>query len=161
MINEDVSRSSLNIQVDLAKASSKAIMEAVKTLCQKINEHGGLEKVLQNDSKEVKLKDIAKKGQLEEIKLKDAELKELRKELNKHGVKFSVMRDKETGNHSVFFQSKDVKVMEFAFKKAVSRSEKKADRKESITKQINKFKNMAKNTISKDKVRNKHKEQSL
>ena len=161
MINEDVSRSSLNIQVDLAKASSKAIMEAVKKLCQKINEHGGLEKALQNDSKEVKLKDIAKKGQLEEIKLKDAELKELRKELNKHGVKFSVMRDKETGNHSVFFQSKDVKVMEFAFKKAVSRSEKKADRKESITKQINKFKNMAKDTISKDKVRNKHKEQSL
>jgi hypothetical protein len=71
------------------------------------------------------------------------------------------MRDKETGNHSVFFQAKDVKVMEHAFKKAVSRSEKKADRKESITKQIDKFKEMAKSTVSKDRVKNKQKEQSL
>ncbi|HEQ3650238.1 TPA: DUF3801 domain-containing protein, partial [Streptococcus pyogenes] len=78
-----------------------------------------------------------------------------------HGVKFSVMKDKETGNHSVFFQSKDIKVMEHAFKKAVKASERKADRKDSITKTINKFKDMAKDTISKDKVKNKHKEQSL
>ena len=53
---------------------------------------------------------MVKKGQLEEINLKDPELKELKKILNKHGVKFSVMIDKETGNHSVFFQSKDIYV---------------------------------------------------
>lgn len=51
--------------------------------------------------------------------------------------------------------------MEHAFKKAVKVSERKADRKDSITKTINKFKDMAKDTISKDKVKNKHKEQSL
>ena len=104
---------------------------------------------------------MVKKGQLEEINLKDPELKELKKILNKHGVKFSVMKDKETGNHSVFFQSKDIKVMEHAFKKVVKESERKADRKDSITKTINKFKDMTKDTISKDKIKNKHKEQSL
>ena len=144
MINEEVSRSSLNLEVRLAKATSKAILDALKKVHKQIEDQGGLKNVIKNNGEEVKLKDMVKKGQLEEINLKDPELKELKKILNKHGVKFSVMKDKE-----------------HAFKKAVKASEKKADRKDSITKTINKFKDMAKDTISKDKVKNKHKEQSL
>lgn len=161
MINEEVSRSSLNLEVRLAKATAKALFDAIKKLYKQIQDQGGLANVIKNNGEEVKLKDMVKKGQLEEINLKDPELKELKKILNKHGVKFSIMKDKETGNHSVFFQSKDIKVMEHAFKKAVKKAEKKADRKESITKSINKFKDMAKDTITKDKIKNKHKEQSL
>ena len=104
---------------------------------------------------------MAKKGQLEEIPVEEAELKELKKELNKYGVKFSVMKDKETGKYSVFFQAKDMKMMEKAFKNALARSERKTERKESVRKNIEKFKEMAKNTVSKDKVKNKQKEQSL
>ena len=55
-----------------------------------------------------------KKGQLEEIPVEEAELKELKKELNRYGVKFSVMKDKESGKYSVFFQAKDMKVMDKA-----------------------------------------------
>lgn len=87
--------------------------------------------------------------------------KELKKELNRYGVKFSVMKDKESGKYSVFFQAKDMKVMEKAFKHALSESEKKTERKESIHKNIEKFKEMAKNSVSKDKIKNKQKEQSL
>lgn len=68
---------------------------------------------------------------------------------------------KATGNHSVFFQAKDIKVMDKAFKKTISLSEKKAERKDSIHKNIEKFKKMTRNTISKDKIKNKQKEQSL
>lgn len=71
------------------------------------------------------------------------------------------MKDKESGKYSVFFQAKDMKVMHKAFKHALSESEKKTERKESIHKNIEKFKEIAKNTISKDKVKNKQKEQSL
>ncbi|WP_147371171.1 DUF3801 domain-containing protein, partial [Fusobacterium necrophorum] len=71
----------------------------------------GLEKLIKTNGSEVKLKDMVKKGQLEEIPVQEAELKELKKELNRYGVKFLVMKDKETGNHSVFFQAKDMKVM--------------------------------------------------
>ena len=113
------------------------------------------------EGSEVKLKDMAKKGQLEEIPVEEAELKELKKELNKYGIKFSVMKDKETGKYSVFFQAKDMKMMEKAFKNALARSERKTERKESVRKNIEKFKEMAKNTVSKDKVKNKQKEQSL
>ena len=104
---------------------------------------------------------MVKKGQLEEIPVEEAELKELKKELNKYGVNFSVMKDKETGKYSVFFQAKDMKMMEKAFKNALARSERKTERKESVRKNIEKFKEMAKNTVSKDKVKNKQKEQSL
>ncbi|MCB6983710.1 hypothetical protein LI068_08855, partial [Peptostreptococcus anaerobius] len=40
-------------------------------------------------------------------------------------------------------------------------SEKKTERKESIHKNIEKFEDMAKNSVSKDKIKNKQKEQSL
>lgn len=161
MINEEIARKTLNMEVRAGKVTGKILLDLIRKLLKESEKIGGLEKLVGSKGNEVKLKDMVKKGQLEEINLKDPELKELKKILNKHGVKFSVMKDKETGNHSVFFQSKDIKVMEHAFKKAVKASERKADRKDSITKTINKFKDMAKDTITKDKVKNKHKEQSL
>ena len=71
------------------------------------------------------------------------------------------MKDHQTNQYSVFFQAKDAKIMEMAFKNALLNTEKKAERKESISKAIQKLKEMAKDTISKDKVKNKQQEQSL
>ena len=51
--------------------------------------------------------------------------------------------------------------MNKAFQNVLSNIEKKEKNKESIHKNIKKFKELAKNTISKDKVKNKQKEQSL
>ena len=161
MINEEISNRVVNIEVNVLKATYQEILSQVKKLQQRSKQHGGLDKLIKTEGNEVKLKDMVKKGQLEEINVKDGELKELKKELNKHGVKFSVMKDKETGTHSVFFQAKDTKVMNKAFQNVLSNIEKKEKNKESIHKNIEKFKEMAKNTISKGKVKNKQKEQSL
>ena len=163
MINEEISNRVVNIEVNVLKATYQEILSQVKKLQQRSKQHGGLDKLIKAEGNEVKLKlkDMVKKGQLEEINVKDGELKELKKELNKHGVKFSVMKDKETGKYSVFFQAKDMKMMEKAFKNALASSERKTERKESVRKNIEKFKEMAKNTVSKDKVKNKQKEQSL
>ena len=161
MINEEISNRVVNIEVNVLKATYQEILSQVKKLQQRSKQHGGLDKLIKAEGNEVKLKDMVKKGQLEEINVKDGELKELKKELNKHGVKFSVMKDKETGIYSVFFQAKDTKVMNKAFQNVLSNIEKKEKNKELIHKNIEKFKEMAKNTISKDKVKNKQKEQSL
>ena len=161
MINEEISNRVVNIEVNVLKATYQEILSQVKKLQQRSKQHGGLDKLIKAEGNEVKLKDMVKKGQLEEINVKDGELKELKKELNKHGVKFSVMKDKETGTHAVFFQAKDTKVMNKAFQNVLSNIEKKEKNKESIHKNIEKFKEMANNTISKDKVKNKQKEQSL
>ena len=161
MINEEISNRVVNIEVNVLKATYQEILSQVKKLQQRSKQHGGLDKLIKAEGNEVKLKDMVKKGQLEEIPVEEAELKELKKELNRYGVKFSVMKDKETGKFSVFFQAKDMKVMDKAFKHALSESEKKTERKESIHKNIEKFKEMAKNSVSKDKIKNKQKEQSL
>ena len=161
MINEEVSSKAINLEVRLAKATTKELLKILKKLPQQAEKLGGFDKLIKAEGNQVKLKDMVKKGQLEELNVKDEELKELKKELNKHGVKFSVMKDKETGTHSVFFQAKDTKVMNKAFQNVLSSIEKKEKTKESIHKNIEKFKEMAKDTITKDKVKNKQKEQSL
>ncbi|MFG5555891.1 PcfB family protein [Enterococcus faecalis] len=161
MINEEVARKTLNMEVRAGKVTGKILLNLLKKLMKEADKLGGLEKLVNTNGNEVKLKDLVKKGQLEEIPVQEVDLKELKKELNKDGVMFSVMKDKATGNHSVFFQAKDIKVMDKAFKKTISLSEKKAERKDSIHKNIEKFKKMTRNTISKDKIKNKQKEQSL
>ncbi|HEO2636314.1 TPA: PcfB family protein [Streptococcus agalactiae] len=161
MINEEIARKTLNMEVKAGKVTAKLLLTLLKKLMKEAEKLGGLEKLVNANGNEVKLKDMVKKGQLEEIPVEEAELKELKKELNRYGVKFSVMKDKESGKYSVFFQAKDMKVMDKAFKHALSESEKKTERKESIHKSIEKFKEMAKNAVSKDKVKNKQKEQSL
>lgn len=161
MINEEVSSKAINLEVRLVKATTKELLKILKKLLQQAEKLGGFDKLIKAEGNQVKLKDMVKKGQLEELNVKDEKLKELKKELNKHGVKFSVMKDKETGTHSVFFQAKDTKVMNKAFQNVLSSIEKKEKTKESIHKNIEKFKEMAKDTITKDKVKNKQKEQSL
>ena len=151
----------MSIQVRASERMMDQLLKTLKKMQEESKKHGGLEKNLKQEGNEVKLKDMVKRGQLEEIPVKEAELKELKKELNKYGVKFSVMRDKETGNYNVFFQAKDTKVMELAFNKALQKAEQKHDRKESVHKQINEFKEKIKDTITNDQVKNKHKEQSL
>ena len=161
MINEEIANRVVNIEINVLKATYQEILNNINKLHQRSKQYGGLGKLVNAEGSEVKLKDMVKKGQLEEIPVEEAELKELKKELNRYGVKFSVMKDKETGKYSVFFQAKDMKVMNKAFKHALSESEKKTERKESIHKNIEMFKEMAKNSVSKDKIKNKQKEQSL
>ncbi|EMO8690525.1 TPA: PcfB family protein [Streptococcus pyogenes] len=161
MINEEIARKTLNMEVRAGKVTGKILLDLIRKLLKESEKIGGLEKLVGSKGNEVKLKDMVKKGQLEEIPVEETELKELKKELNRYGVKFSVMKDKESGKYSVFFQAKDMKVMDKAFKHALSESEKKTERKESIHNNIEKFKEMAKNSVSKDKIKNKQKEQSL
>lgn len=161
MINEEIARKTLNMEVRAGKVTGKILLDLIRKLLKESEKIGGLEKLVGSKGNEVKLKDMVKKGQLEEIPVEETELKELKKELNRYVVKFSVMKDKESGKYSVFFQAKDMKVMDKAFKHALSESEKKTERKESIHKNIEKFKEMAKNSVSKDKIKNKQKEQSL
>jgi len=161
MINEEIANKVLNMEINTLKSAGREIINQIRKLLEKSKKYGSLEKFVKAEGSEVKLKDLVKKGQLEEIAIEKTGLRELKKQLNKYGVKFSVMKDKKTGKYSVFFQAKDMKVMDKAFKNALATSEKKAERKESIHKNIEKFKKMSKNTNFKDKIKNKQKEQSL
>ena len=104
MINEEIARKTLNMEVRAGKVTGKILLDLIRKLLKESEKIGGLEKLVGSKGNEVKLKDMVKKGQLEEIPVEETELKELKKELNRYGVKFSVMKDKESGKYSVFFQ---------------------------------------------------------
>lgn len=134
MINEEIAKKTLNLEIKAAKVTGKLLLTLLKKLMKEAKKLGGLEKLVKVNGNEVKLKDMAKKGQLEEIPVEEAELKELKKELNKYGVKFSVMKDKETGKYAVFFQAKDMKMMEKAFKNALEHQKERLRGKSPFTK---------------------------
>ena len=163
MINEEISNRAINMEVRVSKLVLSEVIKVFKKINFEAEKQG---KKLSNyldekvKSSSVPLKDLVKKGQLESITLKDKDFKELKKELNKYGVKFSVMRDKKSTEYSLFFQSKDTVVMDKAFKNAILKVEKKEARKESTLEVINKFKEKSKKLIN-DKVRNKNMEKSL
>ena len=105
MINEEITRKTVSMTVNGGKNLAKEIYKDLYTLLKKLeNQKMTLPEYLKSNSNEIKLKDMVKKGQLEEINVKDSDLRELKKELNKHGVNFSLMKDKENGNYTVFFQ---------------------------------------------------------
>lgn len=165
MINEEIVNKLITIETRIAKATAREVIKAIKLIMSKANEkQQKLDKFIADEfkSKARPIKDMVKKGQLEHLSLPKGELKELKKLLNRYGVNFSIMKDKETGEYSVFYQAKDTKVMEKALTNAVENAERKHDRKESTIKKIKEFQEKSKAMFNdKDKIKNKQKEQSL
>ena len=162
MVNDEVNNKAINIEIKVAEYSAKAIYKAIKKIMEDAAEKSKpLAEYLSEKRKtnSRKLKDMVKKGQLENIELQKGEVKELKKQLNRYGVRFSVMKNKEAGLYSVFFQAKDTKAMDLAFKKAIERYEKKENKRDSTRDILNKFKDKVKNTVVKGKVKEKHQQQ--
>ena len=162
MINEEISKEAGQAAQTIITYTIKAAKESInldKEIRKKMNEtlekaNGNLKRLMGD---EMKIKDLYKQGQLENISIGQSDLKDLKKVLNKLGVSFSVMKNKESKNYEVFFQAKDIKVMEYAFKQVIAKENKKE--KESILKQIKKYKDLSKNKDkTKEKVKRKVKE---
>lgn len=67
------------MEVKDAKVTGKLVWDLLKKLMKDAEKLGGLEKLVNANGNEAKLKDMVKKGQLEEIPVEEAELKELKK----------------------------------------------------------------------------------
>lgn len=162
MINEEISKeagNAIKTVISYTIRYSKTMFSLNKEIKKKMEEsiqkaNGNLKNIIGNGEP---LNELYKKGQLENINIDKENLKDLKKELNRYGVNFSVMKDKLTKDYVVFFQAKDIKVMEYAFKKVIAKENTKE--KESILKQIKKYKDLSKNNDkTKEKVKRKVKE---
>lgn len=118
MQNDDINSRTIAIVKKAGIVTAKQVINLMKKILE-INKHKAqteqsrpLEKF-----KKVKVKDLVKKGKVETLELNDIDLKALKKELKRYGVKFSIKKDLENGNNIIFFQAKDIKVMEQAFKR--------------------------------------------
>ena len=75
MINEETSNKTLHMEMQAAKLTAKGIEKLVKDLLQKLDQKKqSLDNYLKSSSKEVTMKDMVKKGQLEELEVKDSDL---------------------------------------------------------------------------------------
>lgn len=161
MINEEVTRQVIAVKKEALHLTAREVVKLMKMILNKAEkEKNGLKDFIAKQ-KPTTVKDLVKKGKVETLELNDVDLKNLKRELNKNGVKFSIKKDLTTGNNIIFFQAKDEKVMEQAFKEAVAKFAGKYKQRESVINKLNRFKNKIKNMPQKDKIKEKHKEQSL
>ena len=156
MINEEVTGKTIAIVRKGSITSTKAILKLMKKLLEESVKKGKSFKEFVDDKTPTSVKDLVKKGKVETLELNDVDFKNL-----KDGVKFSIKKDLTNGNNIIFFQAKDEKVMEQAFKNAVEKFAQKDKKRESVIDKLNHFKEKVKNTPQKDKVKEKHQEQSL
>lgn len=164
MQNEEVNSRVIAIIKQGGKITAEQVIKLLKKLLE--DRKGKSKSVKEKDNllskfKKVRVKDLVKKGKVETLELNDNDLKTLKKELNKYGVKFSVKKDLTTGNNIIFFQAKDEKVMEQAFKSTVNKFMNKDKGRESVIEKLNSFKEKVKASLDKDKVKHKHQEHSL
>ena len=160
MINEDVTRKFIAIVTRGNIKSAKMLISLMQKLLKRAEKEGKSLKEFIEERKPITIKDLVKKGKVETLELNDVDFKYLKKELNQNGVKFSIKKDLTNGNNIIFFQAKDEKVMEEAFKKAVVKFAGKKKR-ESVIEKLNHFREKIKLMPSKDKIKEKIKEQSL
>lgn len=163
MQNDDINSRTIAIVKKASIVTAKQVINLMKKILE-INKHKAQTEQSRplKKFKKVKVKDLVKKGKVETLELNDIDLKALKKELKRYGVKFSIKKDLENGNNIIFFQAKDIKVMEQAFKKTVQKFTKDKSRKrKSLIERLNNFKDKVKDTIDRDKVKHKHQEQSL
>lgn len=158
MLNDEVNNKAITLELRIGKLSAKEVLKAMKAVSFKAGKLGLTLAVYiyrQARGHSKPLGKLVNKGQLEDIEISKGKLKELKKEMNRLGVDFSVVKDKKTGLYSVFFQAKNANVMDIAFKRAIEKFNKKEVRKESTRKILKKFKEVVKNMV-KDILKNKH-----
>ena len=141
--------------------TGKAIIKVMQKLLKASVEKGKSLKELVDEKKPTSVKDLVKKGKVETLELNDVDSQNLKKTLKKDGVKFSIKKDLTNGNNIIFFQAKDEKVMQQAFKNAVAKFTKKDKKRESVIDRLNHYKEKIKTQPQKDKVKQKKQEQSL
>ncbi len=143
MVNEEMTNRVLNLQIKGVNLTAREVIHILRCLEKEAQQQRVSFKNFLDDkvkSNSIPLKKMVNKGQLEKIPVSQQDLKQLKKQLNKHGVNFSVVKDKGSNEYSVFFQSSNTVIMERAFKKAIQDSEKKIEARKSTIEKINKFK---------------------
>lgn len=161
LVNEDTTSRVIAIVKKGNITTAKAILNIMKKLLDESTKKRKSLKELIDEKTPTSVKDLVKKGKVETLELNDIDTKLLKKTLKKNGVKFSIKKDLTNGNNIIFFQAKDEKVIEQAFKKAVKKFMNKDQKRESVIDKLNHFKEKVKNSPQKDKIKEKHQEQSL
>ncbi|WP_312906963.1 PcfB family protein [Tissierella praeacuta] len=112
--------------------------------------------------KKISLKELSKQYDgLKSIEINENNIKGFEKTAKKYGIEYALKKDKTTDppTYIVFFKGKDTDILDTAFREFVG-NEMDKDKRPSLKQALNKMKEISK-SLNKDKVKNKHQEQSL
>lgn len=112
--------------------------------------------------KKVSLKELSKKYDgLKSIEINENNIKGFEKSAKKYAIEYALIKDKTTDppTYIVFFKGKDTDILDTTFREFVG-NEIDRDKRPSLKQALKKMKEISK-SINKDKVKNKHQEQSL
>lgn len=112
--------------------------------------------------KKISLKELSKQYYgLKSIEINENNIKGFEKTAKKYGIEYALKKDKTTDppTYIVFFKGKDTDILDTAFREFVG-NEMDKDKRPSLKQALNKMKEISK-SLNKDKVKNKHQEQSL
>ncbi|WP_352420151.1 PcfB family protein [Proteiniborus sp.] len=112
--------------------------------------------------KKISLRELSKKYDgLKSIEINEDNIKGFEKTAKKYGIEYALKKDKTTDPpiYIVFFKGKDTDILDTAFREFIG-NEMDKDKRPSLKQAINKMKEISK-SLNKDKVKNKHQEQSL
>lgn len=115
----------------ILKASTMSLGVILQAAQAAVRKHNGIE------HGEQQLKKLNMQGkQLESVAITGEDIKDFRKQLNKYSVDFSVMRDRNSGEYSVFFKGQDTDRVYSALKDVLSTSIDRSDKSKRPAKEI-------------------------
>lgn len=159
-MSDNIEKDVCTILLRVAKYNAKQILREVEKLLLKVHEEGGLGNYLAKNTEEKTVQELNSKGNLMNIEINNDDIKAMKKELNNLGVSFSVQKDPTNDQFLVFFESKNVEMMEYAFKRMTAKQNIKQAQKESVVEKVNFFKEQLKNVVNKDQVKNRKQERT-
>ncbi len=161
MKNEEVTREVIAVVKKGTIKSAREILNIIQKLWREAKGRGKGLKEFIDEKKPVRVKDLVKKGKVETLELNDVDMKNLKRQLRRNGVKFTIKKDLSSGNNIIFFEARNSEVMQRAFDSAVAKFRGREKKRESVMDKLSRFKEKVKNTPAKDKVKEKQQEQSL
>ncbi len=158
-MQEEVNHKTIAFTVSTTKMTARTLLKLARMYLQHRKNKQAHPNIIQGKQS---IKDLAKQNQgMTNIEITEKNIKSFEKYARKYGVDFALKKDKtvEPPKYMVFFKARDTDAITAAFKEYTADMMKKKE-KPSVIENLKKMKQKVQENVV-DKVKNKHKEQSL
>ena len=158
-MQEEVNHKTISFTVSTTKMTTKTLLKLARMYLAHLKNKKAHPNIIQGKQS---IKDLAKQNQgMTNIEITEKNIKSFEKYARKYGVDFALKKDKtlDPPKYMVFFKARDTDAITAAFKEYTADMMKKKDRP-SVIENLKKMKQKVQENVI-DKVKNKHKEQSL
>jgi len=151
-VQEEVRDRSVALVIRVGKQGAKLSAELLKQAIRQYQKQARMPRRGRQSVKQLVRQDAGVKN----IEITNRNIKSFERVARKYGIDFALKKDPAQGRYLVFFKARDTDALEAAFAEYTAKTLNRDNRKPSLTKQLNHFKQLAKD-ISQNKVKNRNK----